>query len=255
MQKPRRTRLAITSCFIAGGIVSIALGLAKHSNQTAGTAAAAVLTSRPHPLKGVAAIVEADIVSTKYVYDETLGPRAEFALANVVVHAGKLSDLKTLSQFGGPLPDGTQIVTSDLPTLTPGARYILFLGSAPWFYTPVWTYLCFRVETIAGRSVVVGPGGFPVTSFGKAGVTFAQTKVLDLSGPNDPSAPRTLLPNVSSADPGLAEAVDHDTFLRSAIEAASSSGADFNVTVPTAPELLGGSTKWNVVQGTSLGSN
>jgi hypothetical protein len=251
MRQEPRTRRTRVSLLLGAGVLAVALTFLTTLRAVGGASSDSTrpATTRPHPLKGVAAIVEADIVSAQYTYDDTLGPRAIFTLANVTVHSGAVKPPTTLSQFGGPLPDGTTVSASGLPVLTPGSRYIVFLGTDPWFYTPVWSYLAFRVEKVGSRSVVVGPGGAPVTGFSANGITFAGTTVVDLTGPNDPLAARPALTGIPSDDPEIGRSLDHDAFVATAIQAATDVGADFTAPVPLVPSLLGGNPKWNVTLG------
>lgn len=232
------------------GIVGLTLGIAGGKTVRAQDASATVPMSsgRPHPLQGVSAIIEADIVSAQYTYDNTLGPRVQLNLANIVVDAGVVPKLTTLSQFGGPLPDGTTMRATDLPVLTPGSRYVLFLGKDPWFYTPVWSYLAFRLENIAGQQVVVGPTGKSVLSISSDGVKFGQTSIVDYTGAIDPISVLPRLATASATTPDIAQSLSRDSFIASAQAAAVQVGARFDVPIPVAPDLLGRPV-WNVVQG------
>jgi len=235
-----------------GAVAAVMFGFARISKgvSSATPSQGSPVSARPNPLKGVAAIVELDVVSASYTYDDVMGPRTQLNVANVIVHAGNVGNLKTLSQFGGALPDGSMILASGLPVLAPGSHYILFLGADPWFYTPVWTYLAFRTETVGSRSIVVGFSGAAVTRFSAGGVTFGK-QIVDLSGPNDQLTPRPRLTALSDADPEIASALDPASFVSAAKVAAIQAGADFTGTAPTAASLLGGVSKWNIVNGTA----
>lgn len=195
---------------------------------------------RPHPLAGVASVVEADVVSARYLYDDIQGPRTEFTLANVVVHRGSAPKELTFTQYGGQLPDGSFVGASELPVLNPGSRYVLFLGGTPWFYTPVWAGLSFRVEKVGARSIILGPEGRTVTSFGAEGVTFGSKSIVDYSNHPDPRVP---LARTSVTADEVADALDKDGFMASA-QAAMDAVGTLAATSTFQPTIPG--TKWNI---------
>lgn len=187
-------------------------------------------------LSGVGAVVEADVVGATYKYDEHTGPRTEVTLANVVVHHGKLpGNMTSLSQLGGPLPNGDYVGTSELPVLNPGSRYVLFLMAGQWFYSPIWAALAFRVEQVGGRSVITDPSGHLVSHFGPEGVIAGTTLVVDHSAGSDPLLPlaaRTV--DVSTAD--VQQALDRNVFLSQVTDAIARVGGLSSDPVVSSPE-------------------
>jgi hypothetical protein len=152
----------------------------------------------------------------------------------VVVHRGSAPKELTFTQYGGQLPDGSFVGAAELPVLTPGSRYVLFLGGTPWFYTPVWAGLSFRVEKVGERSIVLGPHGRAVTSFGVQGVKFGTKEVVDYSNHPDP---RFALARANVVANDIADAVDKDSFLTSAQTAMDAVGtmavaSSFKPTLP-----------------------
>jgi hypothetical protein len=176
---------------------------------------------RVHPLTYVGSLIEADISSARYTYDEVSGPRTEVTLSNVVVHAGQAPTKSTFSQIGGPLPDGRYMgVVDSVVVLHPGARYILFLHAGDWFFSPVALQLAFRVERLNARDIVFGPEGKPVLRFSKDGVDFGTTKLFADTGNHDPLLSRQRDPILDKMSlPDIAAAMDRSTFVRAAVEA------------------------------------
>lgn len=223
--------------FVAIGALTIAEGPGRGQLLTT-----AVSKKRPHPLAGIASIIEADVVSSRYLYSDDAGPRTEITIANVVVHYGPTPRTLTFTQYGGPLPDGSFAAALELPVLHPGARYILFLTRHPWFYTPVWSRLAFRLETVEGKTIVVGPDGFAVTSFSAEGVSFGTRAVIDYAKVSDPLAPLGRNKALVSAD--VIDSAQHDTFV-AAIKSAMTQMAFSSVSDVPLMQSNGG-LKWNV---------
>jgi hypothetical protein len=209
---------------------------------TAVPAATAPRRRPPHPLAGVASIIEADVIAARYTFDDSLGPRTEVTLDNIVVHAGNAPAEKVFSQLGGPLPNGHYMGISELPVLHPGSRYILFLAATPWFYTPIWTGLAFRVEPIGDRKIVLGLHGRPVLSFDSTGVRFGSTQMVDPQTQKDPLQPLPRVASFSASLPDVANALDASTFGQAAMAAAKTVGAPLG----TASLRAVPRTPWNV---------
>lgn len=196
----------------------------------------------PHPLAGVASIIEADVIAARYTFDDSLGPRTEVTLDNIVVHAGNTSTERVFSQVGGPLPNGHYFGISELPVLHPGSRYILFLTATPWFYTPIWSGLAFRVESIGDRAIVLGLHGRPVLSFDSTGVRFGRTQIVDPKTQKDPLKPLRKAASFNTSLPDLANAMDSNAFGQAALDAAKKVGAPLG----TASLRAVPRTPWNV---------
>jgi len=248
-----KTTLLLTLPFGGALIVTMALGLKKTQAQSdlsgpsaypSPTVASATSSygKAPHPLAGVASIIEADIVDAQYTFDTSIGPRTSVTLDNIVVHAGNAPREKVFSQLGGPLPNGHYVRVSDLPVLHPGSRYILFFGASDSFYTPVWADLAFRVEAIGGRRIVLGPQGHPVTSFNSKGVSFGATQIVDPMTERDPLKPLARVTSFSASLPDIAAALDASSFGQAAKEAAKAVGAPLGTpSLRAAPRV-----QWNV---------
>ena len=231
--------------------ITTALGIQAHAQSgtvessvppTSAAASTAPQRKAPHPLAGVASIIEADVTAARYTFDDSLGPRTEVTLDNIVVHAGNAPAEKVFSQLGGPLPNGHYMGISELPVLHPGSRYILFLAATPWFYTPIWTGLAFRVEPIGDRKIVLGLHGRPVLSFDSTGVRFGRTQMVDPQTQKDPLQPLPRVASFSTSLPDVANALDASTFGQAAMAAAKTVGAPLG----TASLRAVPRTPWNV---------
>jgi hypothetical protein len=182
------------------------------------------------------------VVAARYSFDESLGPRTEVTLDNIVVHAGNAPAEKVLSQLGGPLPNGDYTGISELPVLHPGARYILFLAATPNFYSPVWGSLAFRVEPVGDRNIVLGLQGRPVLGFDSSGVRFGRTQIVDPQTQKNPLKPLPKVASFNTSLPDIASALDSKAFGQAALDAAKRVGAPLGTaslrSVPRTP--------WNV---------
>jgi hypothetical protein len=196
-------------------------------------------------LSGVASIVEADIVGARYVYDDTYGPRTIATLSNIKVLAGTAIKTTEISQLGGPLPSGDIVTVAELPVLTPKSHHILFLMDGPWYFTPIWAGLAFRVERISGRDIVMTNEGHPVLSFSSRGVGAGNTQLLSPRDELDPLQPASVLTtaNISAADVGAA--LDRSSFLTAAIQTVTADGGlSPSASVSSTPIVNG---RWGVL--------
>ncbi len=232
--------IALTNCFAIAHAQSGTTGASEPPTVVPG--AAAPQHKAPHPLAGVASIIEADVIAARYTYDESLGPRTEVTIENIVAHAGNAPSEKVFSQTGGPLPNGLYMGIAELPVLHPGSRYILFLAATPWFYTPVWAGLAFRVEPIGDRRIVLGLHGRPVLSFDSTGVTFGRTQIVNPQMQKDPLKPLPKLASFNTSLPDIASALDSKAFGQAALDAAKKVGAPLGTTSLRATPH----TPWNV---------
>jgi hypothetical protein len=183
---------------------------------------------KEHPLRSVAAIVEADIARTWYGYEDRLGPRTYFELSNVVVHGGRPLEKKVFSQLGGPLPDGRFSEVTELPDLSAGARYILFMGKTISVFTPIWARLAFRIEQVNGRKVVIGADGKAVKKISVNGIEFGKAELLDI--PRERSMadkPRSIFLKKGIAEEEIDGAVSDAEFVANAVTAAIEADAPF----------------------------
>jgi hypothetical protein len=125
-------------------------------------------------LRKTATVVEGVVEDISYDYDKAMGPRTLYRFKRIETHLGKFADEQfTVNIFGGPLPDGTFVRTSELPELVYGGTYVLFLINEAWFYSPlVSPDLALRRETVQGKKILVDVMGRPVSAIGPSGIGF-----------------------------------------------------------------------------------
>lgn len=125
-------------------------------------------------LSQTAAIIEGDVSDVQFTYDDCAGPRTNYTLTGVRTLAGsEVPPQVTLSLFGGPLPNGSWIKTSELPRLALDSHYIAFVRNTDWTFSPIVGDVILRQEDIAGRQVLVSPEGQLVSGWGEQGVTLS----------------------------------------------------------------------------------
>ncbi|NPD23304.1 hypothetical protein [Corallococcus exiguus] len=131
-----------------------------------------------------ASVVEGEVTDVRSEYSPRTGPWTVVTLGNVRAHLGAAPRELRLKQAGGVLPDGRQLVVSHVPRFVRGARYVVFLRNTGWSLSPVLDEHAFRVESVAGREVLVGAEGGLVAGMGSAGVrqTAPVFETVDLMG-------------------------------------------------------------------------
>jgi hypothetical protein len=173
-------------------------------------------------LRASSAIVEGTVVDVSYSYNESAGPRTVARLDDLVVHAGSIDDKEgiVLETLGGPLPNGNYLHVPELARLTRGTRYLAYLHSREWFYSPVVLSHAYRLEysdelkddvlISQGGNVVVGidPGEPQLSDQGVFIGTFDFI---------DPFRPRTLS---DDANPLLARGVPKARYLETVLKLA-----------------------------------
>lgn len=190
----------------------------------------------PHPLLGVASIVQGDVIKVWNDFDQRLGPRTYVTLSNIVVLAGSSLPAPTFSQLGGPLPNGTFVEVSELPRFSVGARYVLFFGKQASLFTPVWARLAFRLEQAGGKDIVLGPDGQSVLQFNIDGVRFGQKSLLvENNDLTNALTPQPLRADIASSDPDVASAMTPAQFVDAAKQSASSIGAPLGDAISLEP--------------------
>lgn len=195
-----------------------------------------VVPASAHPLAGVSSIIEADVAAMRHEYADEIGPRTVIKLSNILVHAGATPTGTEFSQLGGPLPNGQIVHVWELPRFSIGSRYVLFLTAVPWFHTPVWGGLAFRVERFSTKTIVLGPQGAPVLQFAPSGVRFAATRLVD--SPLDfatPFSAQPRLPTITDTHPDVVAALSKDEFVQAAVFASIDIGAPLGHPVSLAP--------------------
>lgn len=174
-----------------------------------------------------------------------MGPRTVATCAHVsaLVGAPPASELK-LSLFGGPLPDGREIVSSTVPRLTRGSHYTMFLDGTNWFWTPVISGMALRVERIGGVEVLLNDAGQVLTGVSPDGLHFAARSVFEDGpasrlGPGvDRFAPRAI-PSNASIPPG---ALDRQALVAAVSAALANARAELKRPFSPVPDS---SRKWN----------
>src|SRR5688572_17843269 len=123
----------------------------------------------PHGLRRTAAIMEADVTSLSYTYDDYRGPRTVATLQNITCHRGSLPayDRLELSTIGGPLPSGEDLTVTHTPRFVVGSRVLVCLKNEPWYLTPVYSTWLFRIMEHGGRKLVVTEDGAAVARVGE----------------------------------------------------------------------------------------
>jgi hypothetical protein len=124
-------------------------------------------------LRQTAAVIEGDVQDVSFRYDAQEGPRTVATMANMVVHVGSLgsSPPRTLElrSFGGPLPDGREVIAMHVPAFTVGKRHVVFLRNTEWVLSPVAFGFVFRVEQQGSAKAIVDPQGRLVMGVGMSG--------------------------------------------------------------------------------------
>jgi hypothetical protein len=164
-------------------------------------------------LAGTAAIVEGSVKGFTYTFDPAAGPRTVATLSDIVTdfgsYRGSTLDIATL---GGPINDKQGLFIPELPRLTDGTRYLVFLNNIDWFFSPVVESYVFRLEPGPnGAEVLIAPSGHAVVSLSSAGIEFTPDPVVDTH--LDFLTPTAKLPLLDTASKQLAAAMSKDLFL------------------------------------------
>ncbi|RFC37079.1 MAG: hypothetical protein DID92_2727743387 [Candidatus Nitrotoga sp. SPKER] len=132
-------------------------------------------------LEQTAAVVEGDVSDIAFDFDDCAGPRTKVKVVNThsVLGTTVASEI-VLSIFGGPMPDGRWFRASEMPRFAIGSRYVFFMRNTDWTFAPIIGELAYRVETIAGRSVLVNGNGQAVTGISETGI---ETNTVALTEP------------------------------------------------------------------------
>lgn len=129
------------------------------------------------------AVFRGALKDVRFSYDACAGPRTDYGFSDVSPLAGeKLEAQVTVKVLGGPTPRGTWLSVSELPKLALDSEYVVFLRNTDWTYSPIVGDLVFRVETVAGREVLVNPEGRAVTGWGEDGPRLTAGKVSEAVG-------------------------------------------------------------------------
>jgi hypothetical protein len=134
-------------------------------------------------LAQTATIFRGTLNDVKFTYDDCAGPRINYVFSDAIALAGtEVQSRVTLKVLGGPTPRGTWLGVSELPQLALDSQYVVFLRNTDWTFSPIVGNLVFRRETIAGREVLVEPGGHAVTGWGAGGPLLSASAVSEPVG-------------------------------------------------------------------------
>jgi len=134
-------------------------------------------------LAQTATIFRGSLKSVQFTYDGCAGPRTNYVFSDSSSLVGaQVQSTVTLKVFGGPTPGGKWVGVSELPKLALDSQYVTFLRNTDWTFSPILGNLVFRVETIAGREVLVHPSGRAVTGWGADGPLLSVASVSEVVG-------------------------------------------------------------------------
>jgi len=120
-----------------------------------------------------AALVEGTVTAITFSYDEARGPRTNVGFEVEQVYDGHVpSDQLTLAIFGGFLPDGRFVATSETPAFAEGQRCLMLLTSKSAFWSPIVPGYGFAIETVDGEDILIGDDGHPLMAIGVLGPRF-----------------------------------------------------------------------------------
>lgn len=153
----------------------------------AGAPQARAVVDLASALAQTAAVVEGTVRELRAEYNDAEGPWTRIVLGDVQVHLGALPKAEVgevgaagsparlaksleLWQFGGSLPNGRLVVAAELPVLTKGKRYLLFLRNTEWNVSPIVGPWALRVEPLGRGEALVTGDGQAVLGVGEAGL-------------------------------------------------------------------------------------
>jgi hypothetical protein len=148
-------------------------------------------------LAQTATVFRGSLKSVQFTYDGCSGPRTNYVFSDSSSLLGTVVESTvTVKVLGGPTPSGRWVGVSQLPTLALNSQYVTFLRNTDWTFSPIVGNLVFRVETIAGREVLIHPDGHAVTGWGPDGPLLSAVAVSERAGgkhhgyknPGDPRA-------------------------------------------------------------------
>jgi hypothetical protein len=131
-------------------------------------------------LDSTAAIVEGRVSDIAYAFDSVEGPRTVVSFSDIVTHFGSFDGaVLSIATLGGPLPDGRYLDIPELPRFTSDSRYIVFLTSSDWFFSPVVADYALRLEqqSSSGDDVLINQVGHAVVGDSALGLEFTRSPV------------------------------------------------------------------------------
>jgi hypothetical protein len=178
------------------------------------------------------AIVEGTLGPVSYSYSEEAGPRTEFVLTDVKLHAGSVpqGELK-ISIFGGFRDDGRFITTSESPRLLEKTRYLMLLTNGMAFWSPfAFNSSAFAIREVQGKSVLVNDGGAFLTAVSLVGFRFSD----DLAtGPVEIAEGKAVLPEAKNGV-DVSAGLTVEAAVTAITDAASSEGVSLSGVLPSA---------------------
>jgi len=171
------------------------------------------LTDTLDALVSTAVIVEGSVTEHTYTYDAAAGPRTVATLSEVRAQLGNYrGNTLQVANLGGPITERRWLFIPELPRLTDGTRYLVFLTNSAWFYSPVVGEYVFRLEPgPRGSDVLIAPSGHAVTGITAEGLEFTDEPVVDTQ--LDFLRPHARQPLLSTDPALLAGAMAKEDFL------------------------------------------
>lgn len=199
----------------------------------AGTPKARAVVDLASALAQTAAVVEGTVRELRAEYNDAEGPWTRIVLGDVQVHLGALPKAEVgaagspaqpaksleLWQFGGSLPDGRLVVAAELPVLTKGKRYLLFLRNTEWNVSPIVGPWALRVEPLGRGEALVTGDGQAVLGVGEAGLALGAALFEPAPLDGSPAKPLAAATVATAAAARTAALADRAALLR-ALEAA-----------------------------------
>ncbi len=109
------------------------------------------------------ALIEGRISEITSTYDPVIGPRENITFANVQTHFGNSVGANfVIRNMRGLLPEEpekTYMESPHIPRFVRDGHYLIFLSKEAWFYSPVVFDGAHRVETVAGKEVLIDQQG------------------------------------------------------------------------------------------------
>ena len=134
-------------------------------------------------LSQTATIFSGSLKDIRFTFENCAGPRTNYVFSDASSLAGSpVQSEVTLKVLGGPTPSGKWVAVSELPQLALDSRYVVFLRNTDWTFSPVVSDLVFRVESVAGREILVHPTGRAVTGWDESGPVLSAGTVSDAVG-------------------------------------------------------------------------
>ena len=126
--------------------------------------APAAIDSSAQILGQTATIFRGVLKNVQFTYDACGGPRTNYVFSDFVRGRSAGASAGHFEVLGGPTP--AWVGVSELPQLALDSQYVTFCATPIGRSVPIVGNPVFRIETIAGREVLVHPGRRAVTGWG-----------------------------------------------------------------------------------------